>query len=370
MDFSSLSKTVMKEIGAVSRLFWKNSLKQGQAPGALVHVGERLQQQPRITVFDYTEDTVDENTVADAEACFAYRDTESVTWINVDGVHDTDLVEKLGTHFGLHPLVMEDIVNTGQRPKAENYGDYIYLVFKMLRFDPTRQTVMSEQVSLILGKNIVLSFQEQQGDVFNPLRDRIRQGVGRVRRCGADYLAYGLADAIIDGYFSLLETMGEIIETLDAAVMTDPSPQTPQVLQHLRTEAMVLRKAVWPLRESVGELRQMETPLMTKMLVPYLADLYDHAVHVADSAETLRELIASLRDTYLTTISNRTNEVMKVLTILATIFIPLTFVAGIYGMNFEIMPELKWRYGYAYALGLMLLIACGMVVYFRRKRWL
>lgn len=355
--------------GMMARMFKKASIKHGRAPGEMVHVGEHHTERTRITVMDYTADRFDEKELPSAEACFAYRDAASVTWINVDGVHDVALIEKLGTHFGLHPLVMEDIVNTGQRPKTEVYDEYVYMVMTMLRYDDVHHEVRTEQVSLVLGKGFVLSFQEQQGDVFDPVRQRIRHAKGAVRKSGADYLAYVLLDALVDGYFLVLEHLGEQTEWLDAQVAEKPLPHTPRSIQRLRTELILMRKAVWPLRESVATLQRDESELLGASLRPYLADLHDHTARVADTTEMLRDLVSGVRDTYLSYVSNRMNEVMKVLTIIATIFIPITFVAGIYGMNFENMPELKNPNGYYYALGAMAAIVVGMLGYFRKKGW-
>jgi magnesium transporter len=370
MELKNLSDFVMQEAGTVSRLFRRQTPNQGLAPGELVHVGERLEKIPRITVIDYTADHVEEKELASGEDCFPFRESPSITWINIDGIHDTKLIETVGTHFALHPLVMEDIVNAAQHPKIEYFENYTYLVVKMLRYDASRHGVVSEQVSLILGRNFVLSFQEQQGDVFDPVRQRIRDAKGRVRTCGADYLAYVLLDAIVDGYFVILDRIGEVVDALDAEVLDTPSPQTPRAIQHLRTELILLRKAVWPLRESISALQRSDSDLLTADLRPYLSDLYDHTIQVADTTETMRDLVSGLRDTYLSTISNRMNEVMKVLTIIATIFIPITFVAGIYGMNFKNMPELEWPHGYYVALGAMAAMVVGMIAYFRKKGWL
>ena len=346
------------------------SRKTGLPPGSPVYVGAEQAHEPRVRVIDYSADALEEKDSATIDDCFAYRDRPSVTWINVDGVHDVKMIERLGAHFGLHPLVVEDIVNTAQRPKVEDFGTYAYIVFKMLRYDDEKGGIQSEQVSLILGKGFVLSFQEREGDVFNEVRERLRQGSGRVRRMGPDYLAYALMDAVVDNYFLVLERLGENLEKLEEEVLESDDPRLAARLRRLRGGAILLRKPVWPLRETVSALQRMESPLLSDTLRPYLADLYDHVIQVADGVEMLRDLVGSLRETHLSMISHRMNEVMKVLTIIATIFIPITFVAGIYGMNFETMPELKWPYGYPVVLGLMAAIAAGMVLYFRRKRWL
>jgi magnesium transporter len=354
----------------LSWIFKNNSAKKGMAPGQVVHVGEKKVEDAVVTVIDYDEENCSEFEVKDLQDILKFKDSDSVTWINIDGIHDTGLVENIGECFGLHPLVMEDIVNTTQRPKVEYFDNYIYMVVKMLIFDEKRHITVSEQVSLVLGKNFVLSFQEQKGDVFEPVRNRIRNGKGRVRKGQADYLAYVLLDAVVDGYFSVIEKISDIMDAMDSVVFENPSPRIPHAIQRLRTEIMLIRKSVWPIRESIGSFQRMESGLVDSSLKPYLSDLYDHVIQVADTTDMLRDMLASLRDTYLSSISNKMNEVMKVLTIIATIFIPITFVAGIYGMNFEYMPELKFQYGYFYVLGFMGAMVLGMLVYFRRKGWL
>lgn len=350
-------------------LFRKGAAKIGLPPGALIHVGESRDESTRITVFDFTPDSVDEQVLGDVGDVAAYRDHDSVTWINIDGLGDVSLVDTLGKAFGLHPLVLEDILNTSQRPKVEEYEDYLYIVVKMLDI-ASGKDIRAEQVSIILGDGFVLSFQEWQGDVFDPVRERIRTGGGRVRRMGADYLAYLLLDAVTDGYFGLIESLDERVQELDDLVIDDPSPETARLIQKVRTEMVHVRRAVRPLRETVSGLQRSETLLITGELRPYLADLYDHTIQVTDSADALRDIVIGLRDTYLSSLSHHMNEVMKVLTIIATIFIPITFIAGIYGMNFHNMPELDWKYGYFSALGVMAGVAGGMLLYFRRKLWI
>ncbi|MFH0910639.1 MAG: magnesium/cobalt transporter CorA [Planctomycetota bacterium] len=354
----------------MSRLMKRRSRKKGLPPGTSVPSGEKPGKKTRITVLDYDEASFQEKEIGSAEEAFPFRDRPTVTWINMDGIHDRKLVEAIGTHFGLHPLIIEDIVNTAQRPKMEAFDDYLYFVLKMLTYDVPTHEIQSEQISLVLGKNFVLSFQEDVGDVFDPVRARIRNAKGRVRKAGADYLFYALMDAIVDGYFDVLERIEERMDELDEEVLEKPSPQTPHTIHHLRREMILLGKATWPLRETFAALQRAETSLVSNALKPYLSDVYNHTVQVIDTAEALRDMVAGLRDTYLSGISNRTNEIMKVLTVIATIFIPLTFIAGVYGMNFKYMPELQWPHGYFLALMAMSAVALGMLAYFRRKRWL
>ena len=342
----------------------------GLPPGSLVHVGERKTEEAKITLFDYDEDGYQEKQVETIEECFPFKETSTVTWINVSGLHQVDIVEKIGSHFDLHPLLLEDILNTGQRPKMEDFENYLFVVLKMLGYREDKSRVTAEQVSLILGPNFVLSFQEQLGDVFDPVRDRIRKGKGRMRKRGPDYLAYALFDTIVDNYFIVLEKFGERIEALEEELLTDPSLETLQAIHDLKRETILLKKSIWPLRELISGLERTESPLIKDSTGAFLRDVYDHTIQVIDTIETFREMISGLLDLYISSISNKMNEVMKVLTIIATIFIPITFIAGIYGMNFENMPELAWGGSYYVALFAMFVVAMVMVGYFRKKEWL
>lgn len=281
-----------------------------------------------------------------------------------------DVIEKLGKCFNVHPLTLEDILNTEQRPKAEDFDDYIFIVSKMLYYDEKEHLVRSEQVSIILGPNFLISFQEVEGDVFNSVRERLRKGKGRIRKAASDYLAYALIDAIVDHYFIILENFGEKIESLEDQLVTAPTQETLQSIHNMKREMILFRKQVWPLRELIAKLTKGETPLINESTHVYLRDVYDHTIQIIDTIESFRDILSGMLDIYLSTISNRMNEVMKVLTIIATIFIPLTFIAGIYGMNFKFMPELEWHWGYFLALLVMGIIALVMVFYFWKKEWL
>ena len=342
----------------------------GLTPGTLVHIGEKRTEKVRISIIDYDETQLEEKEAKTVEECFPYKDKPTITWINVDGIHDTAIVEKLGKHFGLHPLLLEDIVNTEQRPKLEDFGSHIFVVLKMLSFNKESNELEAEQVSLVFGSNFVLSFQERVGDILDPVRERIRKAKGRVRKSGADYLAYALIDSIVDGYFAILEQLGESIEDTEQELSAHPTVETLQSVRAFKKEMIYLRKSIWPLREAVNSLGRGESPLVHESTGIYLRDVYDHTIQIIDTIETYRDILSGMLDIYLSSMSNRMNEVMKVLTIFASIFIPLTFVAGIYGMNFKFMPELEWPLGYFAALGFMSAIAASLVVYFRRKRWL
>jgi magnesium transporter len=354
----------------VHKLFRKRAKKGGLPPGTLVYVGEKPEEKVRITVIDYDEKHLEEKKVETVEECLPFREKPTVTWVNADGIHRVDIIEKMGKHFDLHPLLLEDIVNTGQRPKMDDYGDNLFIILKMIRYDEKAKAVDAEQVSLILGPSFVISFQEREGDVFDAVRDRIRTAKGRIRKMGADYLAYSLMDAIVDNYFSVLEGFGENFEVLEEELMTNPATETLQTIQHAKREILMLRKSVWPLREVISRMERGENPLVKKTTIPYLRDVYDHTIQVNDTIETYRDMLSGMLDIYLSSASNRMNEVMKVLTIIATIFIPLTFIAGVYGMNFKYMPELEWRWGYFAVWGVILVIAGIMALYFRRKKWI
>jgi len=342
----------------------------GLPPGTLIHVGEKRTEKVRITVIDYSESECQERAVSTVAECAGLKDTPTVTWINVDGVHDVDVIRDLGKQFDLHPLLLEDIANTTQRAKAEDYNDYLFTVLKMLYYDEEDDEVQAEQVSLVIGPRFVLSFQEREGDVFEPIRDRIRTARGRIRQTGADYLAYSLIDAIVDNYFLILEGVAERIEVMEEELVSQRAPELSHEVRRMKHQALLLRKSVWPLREVINTLGRGDSPLIQPATLPYLRDVYDHTIQVVDTIEVFRDAINSMLGTYLSVLSNRMNEVMKVLTIIATIFIPLTFVAGVYGMNFKVMPELNWRWGYPAALAVMAVVVIGMLVYFRKKKWL
>jgi magnesium transporter len=349
----------------------KRSRKSGLPPGTPVHIGERKAGAPRVSLMQYDGEQLVEEAVTDVSACRTWLSRPGVTWINIEGVHQIDLLEEIGAVFGLHPLVLEDIANTGQRPKVEDYGGYLYVVLRMLSLHAATQEVVGEQVSLVLGPNFVISFQEGiAGDVFDPIRGRLRTAKGRVRNEGADYLVYSLIDAIVDGYFVLLEKLGEQIEMLDERMLLNRAREVARTIHLLKREMIWLRKAVWPLREMINTLQRAESPLIRASTAVYLKDVYDHTIEVIDTVETYRDVLSGMLENNLSLLSTRLNEVMKVLTVISTIFIPLTFIVGIYGMNFRYMPELGWRWGYPLVMLGMAGIAVALYFYFRRKKWL
>ncbi len=353
----------------MARLF-RSSGKSGLPPGTPVHVGARKAERVQVTIIRYDAESVEEQQIEDLEQCAAFRERGGVIWVNVDGLHQTDVIEQIGAQFDLHSLILEDILNTGQRPKIDDYQRYLYVVLKMLSHNADLEEIEAEQVSLVMGPGFVLSFQEREGDVFEPIRERLRTGKGRVRSMGSDYLVYSLIDAVVDSYFLICEAFSEKLEALEELVVSDPEPGASRQIHAAKREAIMLRKSLWPLREVINGLLREEPPLVSEATHLYLRDVYDHTIQVIDTIESFRDVLSGLLDIYLTGISNRMNEVMKVLTIIATIFIPLTFIAGVYGMNFEHMPELKWPWAYPVVLLLMALIAVAMVFYFRRKDWL
>ena len=352
------------------RFIKKTSRKKGLSPGTLIHIGEKKSEEVKIFLMNYDQEQLQEKELKKIEESFVYKDTPPITWINIDGLHDVNVIDKIGRHFGIHPLTLEDIMNTGHRPKAEDFEDYDYIVLKMLTYDEDKDHITAEQVSFILGPHYLISFQETEGDVFNFVRERIRKAKGRIRKSGCDYLAYALIDAIVDHYFLVLEKIGEKIEKLEADLLDETQPETQQSIHHLKREMIFFRRQVWPLRDILNTLMKEETSLIQETTRILIRDLYDHTIQVMDTIESFRDVLSGLQDLYLSTVSNRMNEVMKVLTIMATIFIPLTFIAGIYGMNFEYMPELKWPWAYPALWILLIAIFVLMIFWFKRKKWL
>jgi len=351
--------------------FKKRSKSAGLTPGTLVHIGERLMEKPKISIIDYSPSELEEKTVESIEECYAYQEKPTtITWINIDGIHQADIIEQIGHFFQIHPLTLESIMNTDQRPKIEYFPNYIYISLKMIYWDETGHEVAIEHISLILTDHTVLSFQEREGDVFNSVRERIKNKTGKIRKSGADYLIYTLLDSIVDQYFLILEKLGDKTESLEDALMNQPSPKNLRVIHQAKRNLIFLRNAVWPLREVINKLEKDESKLIQKNTKLFLRDVYDHTIQVIETVEALRDMVAGLLDIYLSSVSNKMNEVMKLLTIIATIFIPLTFLAGIYGMNFHYMPELSWKWAYPVTLLVMFLIGLGMYFFFKKKKWL
>lgn len=355
--------------GRMPRFVKQVSAKAGLAPGTLMHIGRKRLEAARITVIDYDAEGYAEKDFTDVASSFAYRDTPTVSWIDVRGLHDTALISGIGEHFHLHPLLLEDILTTGQRPKLEDAGDYLCVFMTMFSLGDT-EGIQHEQVTFVIGPRYVISFQEGDRDVFGPVRERLRGNRGMIRKLGADYLAYALMDAIVDNYFVVLERMEEAIEQAEEAVLAKPEKDAIHTIYTLKNEVLFMRRAIWPLREVVSQLQTAETPLIPDGLQRYFKDLYDHTIQIIETIDTYWEIISEMRDAYLSSLSNRLNEVMKILTIFSTIFIPLTFIVGIYGMNFDFMPELRWHWGYpALMLGMAGIVA-GMLAFFKKRRWI
>ncbi|WP_066225485.1 magnesium/cobalt transporter CorA [Formosa haliotis] len=350
----------------------KPKQKPGLSPGTIVYTGEKESQKLYIECFNYSPEHIYEKELKTIEEAFKYKSetTNEVTWININGLNHIDAIEKIGAHYNIHPLILEDIANISQRPKFDEFVHYISVNMKMLYYD-ANDGLSSEQISFILGHNYVLSFQEAEGDVFDDLRERIRQGKGRIRTLGSDYLLYALIDNVVDHYYVVIEAIGEKIEDLEDDLFNGLAKDhvTTQI-QDLKREILRIRRAIFPLRDIINRIEKSEHSLINEKTLPFFQDVYDHTVQINENTEIYREMVWGLMDMYMTSISNKMNEVMKVLTIISTIFIPLTFIAGIYGMNFDKMPELHYKHSYPILLGVMAVMFIIMIIYFKRKKWL
>lgn len=353
----------------MKKIVRRRSDKAGSLPGALIHLGEQKVEQARVTAVDYNESHYSKRQIDNVADLAMVKDTQTITWVTVAGLHDVAVIEAIGQFFGIHPLLLEDILNTDQRPKLEQYDNYVYLILKALALGENGR-IQTEQISIVLGKTFVLTFEEQEDDTFQTLRQRLENEQSRIRRQKADYLAYSLLDVIVDNYFLILEDLGERIEDVEDALITDANRDALEEIQHLKREMLYLRRSVWPLREVVGALQRGESDLFDPGTHIYLRDVYEHTIQVIDTVETYRDIVSGLLDIYLSGLSNKLNEVMKVLTVISTIFIPITFVTSLYGMNFVNMPELYWRWGYWAVWGVVLVTAVSMIIYFRHKKWL
>lgn len=342
----------------------------GKAPGELIFIGEQKVQEATIRVIDYDRNNLSEQELKDIKDDIPYKETETVTWLNINGLQDIGLIGRVGQAFGLHALVMEDIVNTGQRPKLEEFDDYLFFVIKMMRYDEAKGLIKSEQLSMILGKSFVLTFQEQPGDVFEPVRERIRKQKGRIRKVGIDYLAYALLDTIVDNYIFIIERLGEQIEDIEDEILDNQSQDVLTRINNYKREMNYLRKSVRPAREFMLHLTRLDSNLIQDETAPFLKDLLDLANQAVEGIETYRDMLSDHLNIYNTGVSNRLNEIMKVLTIFSAIFIPLTFIAGIYGTNFDNVPELHYRYSYFIMWGVFVAVSLMMLRFFRKKHWL
>ena len=359
-----------KQIRKVARLIKNKPKKIGLDPGSLIYVGDKEKQPITITLFDYKTEHFIEQKILSVEDLLAYKQSDTTSWINIDGVHEVDVLEKIGKHFDIHPLTLEDILNTNQRPKLDEYPNYLYIVLRMFFLDEKDKSLKNEPVSLILTKNFVITFLEDAGDVFDPVRDRLRKSATRLREYGTDYLAYALIDSIVDSYFHILEKIGEDVEGLEDNLVIEPNKNDLQTIHLLRREMILLRRAIWPLREVISAMQRNENEFIEERTRVYLRDVYDHTIQVIDTIESYRDMVVGMLDTYLSSTSNKLNEVMKVLTVISTLFIPLTFLAGVYGMNFKSFPELgkDWMYPWGF-WAIALAVVAVMIIYFKKKKW-
>src|SRR6056297_376704 len=353
----------------IRKIAEKRASKAGQPPGSLIYLDDDKKEEIEISYIDYDQEIYKEKVVKDISECENLKESDTVTWINVIGLSDVEKIEKICNLFNIHPLVQEDIIHVHQRPKMEEHKDSLYIVLKMLNYNESEEDIEVEQVSIVVGDNYVITFQERAGDVFDPIRKRLKNEKGRIRTMQADYLAYTLIDVIVDNYFIILEKIGDKIEIIEEELVNQPSDDTLQKIYKYKNEMIFLRKSVWPLREVINGLEKSDTKFINSSVKLYLRDVYDHTIQVIETVETIRDMLGGMLDIYLSSISNKMNEVMQVLTIIATIFIPLTFIAGIYGMNFEYMPELGWRNGYFIVWFVMIAIAAYMVYFFKKKDW-
>ncbi len=343
--------------------------KIGSSPGTLTYTGEKETSELFIEVYDYNADSIEIKEINRVEEAVKFKNPDSVSWINLYGLRHVQVIEELGSQFKLHPLLLEDIVNVGQRPKLEEYDNCLFSVFKMLSYDEGH-VLKVEQVSVVVGENFVITFQEDEVDIFDIIRDRIKDDKGRIRNSGADYLFFRLMDTVVDNYFLIMEILGEKIEDLEEDLLDDPNESVVYRIQKLKHESLIIRRSIFPLREVVSKLQKPDVIFISESTRTYFRDVYDHTIQVIETIETYRDMLSGLMDMYMSSVSNKMNNVMKVLTIIATIFIPLTFIVGVYGMNFEYMPELDHRHGYFIVWGIMILIFLGMLYYFKRKKWL
>ncbi len=353
----------------MARFFRKRDQLKGQVPGSLIFVGTKKVEQTSIHVIDYDSERLIERDFTDVNQIKDLHSSSACSWINIYGLHDIEVINQIGSRYGLHSMVLEDVLNTGQRPKLEDFDDVLFLVLKMFRYDPEEEIVHAEQLSMVIGNGVLITFQEQKGDVFEAVRERIRKMKGRIRQLGVDYLAYALLDTVVDNYVSVIERIGERVEELDERVLEDPDKEIIADISLAKREINYMRKSIRPARDAILQLGKLDTDLIRDYMVPFLKDLQDLTTHATEVVEIYREMLTDQMNVYHSSLSNRMNDVMKVLTIFAAIFIPLTFIAGIYGTNFEYFPELHYRYSYFVFWGVIIVVALGMLIFFKKKKW-
>jgi len=354
---------------SISRLIPKTA-KPSLVPGTVSYVGKEREEPVEYFILDYNETEFTEKDIGTIAESLPFKESPNVTWLNITGVHDEKVIREIGDVFEIHSLVLEDIANTTHRPKVEEYENYLFIVIKMAYFKADSGEIVMEQISLLVGKNYVISLQENGDDILDGLRERIRNNKGKIRKLGSDYLMYGIIDTIVDHYYTVLERIGEEIEEMEEQLIKSASQELLTRIYRLRQEVGYLRRSIYPMREVINSLQRTDHELINQETFIYLRDIYDHTIQVVETVETFREMSSGMLDLYLSTVSNRMNEVMKVLTIFAAIFIPLTFIAGVYGMNFEFMPELKWKLGYPIWWAITITLTIGMMIYFKKRRWM
>ncbi|MBM3237641.1 magnesium/cobalt transporter CorA [Candidatus Poribacteria bacterium] len=350
------------------RLFKKRYSPPGTPPGTLIPK-EVPRGEIKITVISYSPDEYEELEAKSAEECFEYVGKRDVTWINVDGTHDAELLRNIGERFGFHSLSLEDVINVGQRPKVEEFDDYIFITASIPQNPRIATSINLDEINIFLGLNFVMTIQNN-GDVFEPIRQRIKENRVRIRKMKADYLAYSLIDLVVDQYFPVMEFIGEEIEATEDEMLENPSHEMVRKIREMKRELILIRSAIWPMREVINCLQRGEPELIAETTQIYLRDIYDHTIQIAELVESYRDILSEVFNVYLSTTANSTNEVMKILTIFSAIFIPLTFIVGIYGMNFEFIPELKWRPAYFILHGVMVAIVLVMLRFFRKRGWM
>ena len=354
----------------MARFLRNREANKGLAPGSLVFIGDKKLEHSRIRIIDFDTDTLLEQELQDIKQAGKYKGTNTITWINIDGLHDLDLIHKVGEVFDLHPLLLEDILNTGQRPKMEEFDNCLYIVLKMLRYDDQNEIIISEQLSLVLSDKFLITFQEQVGDVFEPVRERIRKKRGRIRVAGIDYLAYALLDTVVDNYLYLISGIGEKIEDIEVGILEDTSANTLEKINNYKREMSYLRKYIRPTKDFFSKFSRLDSEYIHEDTTPFLNDLLDLITHATESIDIYSEMLSDQLNIYNSTVSDKMNDIMKILTIFAAIFIPLTFIAGIYGTNFEYLPEIHFRYSYFVFWGVLITVAASMLLFFKRKGWL
>jgi len=348
----------------------KVSQKTGLPPGSMIFIGDKHEEAPELTIIDYDSSKFETNANATVQDAMARKDAAPVSWINIDQLHDVELMEKLGNHYEIHPLLMEDILNTDLRPKVEDEDDYVMLSLKMLNYSEQHDSLTTDQISLILGKSYVISFKEKPDTVFEPVINRLSSSKGTIRSRGADYLFYALTDVIIDNYFTIIENIGNDLEKLEDRIFNQPGEDALQEIHRLKGDLLQIRRITYPIRESMRKLENDDIELIEDKTRKYFTDIYEHITQIIETIESYRETVSGLKDLYLSSISFRMNKVMQVLTIIATIFIPLTFLVGVYGMNFDNMPELHWKYAYFILWGIMISIVVILAFFFKKKKWI